>query len=85
MEVIIDSKLYQQALTYAQQQGLNLTSVIENFLVSFVGGSKKTNEQAVPDIVLSLLGAGESVADEDINAREAYYDYLEEKYKCLRN
>ena len=70
MEVIIDSKLYQQALTYAQQQGLNLTSVIENFLVSFVGDSKKTNEQAVPDIVLSLLGAGESVADEDINARE---------------
>ena len=70
MEVIIDSKLYQQALTYAQQQGLNLTSVIENFLVSFVGGNKKTNEQAVPDIVLSLLGAGESVADEDINARE---------------
>ena len=81
MEVIIDSKLYQQALTYAQQQGLNLTSVIENFLVSFVGGNKKTNEQAVPDIVLSLLGAGESVADEDINAREAYYDYLEQKYK----
>ena len=37
MEVIIDSKLYQQALTYAQQQGLNLTSVIENFLVRFVG------------------------------------------------
>ena len=81
MEVVIDPKLYQQALTYAQQQGLNLTSVIENFLVSFVGGNKKTNEQAVPDIVLSLLGAGESVADEDINAREAYYDYLEQKYK----
>ena len=39
MEVIIDSKLYQQALTYAQQQGLNLTSVIENFLVRFVGSS----------------------------------------------
>ena len=70
MEVIIDSKLYQQALTYAQQQGLNLTSVIENFLVSFVGGNKKTNEQAVPDIVLSLLGAGESVADEDMTATE---------------
>lgn len=75
MEVIIDSKLYQQALTYAQQQGLNLTSVIENFLVRFVGSSKNTAEQAVPDVVLSLLGAGESVADEDLNAREAYYDY----------
>ena len=81
MEVIIDSKLYQQALTYAQQQGLNLTSVIENFLVRFVGSSKNATEQAVPDVVLSLLGAGESVADEDLNAREAYYDYLEQKYK----
>ena len=81
MEVIIDSKLYQQALTYAQQQGLNLTSVIENFLVRFVGSSKNTTEQAVPDVVLSLLGAGESVPDEDLNAREAYYDYLEQKYK----
>ena len=81
MEVVIDPKLYQQALTYAQQQGLNLTSVIENFLVRFIGSSKKTTEQAVPDVVLSLLGAGESVADEDLNAREAYYDYLEEKYK----
>jgi len=69
MEVTIDTKLYQQALTYAQQQGLNLTSVIENFLVRFVGSSKNTTEQAVPDVVLSLLGAGESVADEDLNAR----------------
>ena len=81
MEVAINSQLYQQASTYAQQQGLNITSVIENFLVRFVGSSKKTTEQAVPDVVLSLLGAGESVADEDLNAREAYYDYLEEKYK----
>ena len=69
MEVTIDTKLYQQALTYAQQQGLSLTSVIENFLVRFVGSSKNTTEQAVPDVVLSLLGAGESVADEDLNAR----------------
>ena len=53
------------------QQGLNLTAVIENFLVRFIGSSKNATEQAVPDIVLSLLGAGESVADEDINAREA--------------
>ena len=81
MEVIIDSKLYQEALTHAQQQGLNLTSVIENFLVRFVGSSKNTTEHAVPDVVLSLLGAGERVGDEDLNAREAYYDYLEQKYK----
>ena len=81
MEVAIDSKLYQQASTYAQQQGLNITSVIENFLVRFVGRGMDTTEQAVPDVVLSLLGAGENVGEDDLNAREAYYDYLEEKYK----
>ena len=29
----------------------------------------------VPDVVLSLLGAGEPVADHDLNAREAYHQY----------
>jgi hypothetical protein len=35
----------------------------------------------VPDVVLSLLGAGEQVADNDLNGREAYYQYLQEKYQ----
>ena len=43
--------------------------------------SKDVVEQAVPDVVLSLLGAGEPVSDDDLNAREAYNQYLEEKYK----
>ena len=47
----------------------------------FVGASKNATEQAVPDVVQSLLGAGEKVADDDLNARETYYEYLEEKYK----
>ena len=81
MEVSINSQLYQQASTYAQQQGLNITSVIENFLMRFVGASKNATEQPVPDVVQSLLGAGEKVAEDDLNAREAYYEYLEEKYK----
>ena len=38
-------------------------------------------EEEVPDIVLSLLGAGTHVADDDLNARKAYNEYLEEKYK----
>jgi len=40
-----------------------------------------SSEQIVPDVVLSLLGAGVSVAKDDINGREAYNHYLEEKYK----
>ena len=82
MNVTINSNIYRQASDYAQSRGLNLSDVIENFLVRFIGKSKVSEaEQQVPDIVLSLLGAGESVAEDDLNAREAYNKYLEEKYQ----
>lgn len=32
----------------------------------------------VPDVVLSLLGAGATIADDDLNARNAFNQYLEE-------
>lgn len=81
MELSINNSIYRQAADYAKQQGLSLTEVIEGFLVRFIGRSKAATEQPVPDIVMSLFGAGEPVSDEDLNAREAYYQYLEEKYK----
>ena len=81
MEVVINKNTYQQAQAYAQQQGLSLNAVIESFLVRFVRRSQAAMEQPVPDIVLSLLGAGDAVSDDDLNAREAYYQYLDEKYK----
>ena len=60
---------------------MNLTDVIEDFLLRFIGHNKAAAEQPVPDVVLSLLGAGTPIADDDLNAREAYNQYLEEKYK----
>lgn len=82
MNVAINSTIYRQASDYAQSQGLNLTEVIENFLVRFVGKNKAMDtEKQVPDIVLSLLGAGDAVSDDDLNARKAYHEYLEEKYQ----
>ena len=81
MEVAINPSIYRPAQVYAQQHGLNLTSVIENFLVRFAQVNKAETEQAIPDVVLSLLGAGEPVADEDLNGREAYYKHLEKKYR----
>ena len=80
MDVAINTNIYRQASDYASQQGLSLTDVIENYLVRFIARGKVA-EQPVPDIVLSLFGAGESLSDDDLNAREAYYKYLEEKYK----
>ena len=81
MEVVINNNIYRQASDYATRQGLSLTEVIESFLVRFIGRSKAVSEQSVPDIVMSLYGAGEPVSDDDLNARDAYYQYLEEKYK----
>ena len=79
MEVAINSSIYRQAQTRAKEQGLNLSTLIENFLVRFV--SKGTAQQeAVPDVVLSLLGAGRA-PDGSKSEQEAYYQYLEEKYK----
>ncbi len=81
MEVAIDNGIYNKALETAQRQGLNLNTMIENFLVRFIGKSHKTNTEAIPDVVLSLLGAAEPSDSNDLNGHEAYYQYLEEKYK----
>jgi len=81
MEIAINNNVYQQAEMYAQQQGMNLSAMIENFLRHFVSKSQTAQKTEVPDIVLSLLGAGSPIGDDDINGREAYYKYLEEKYQ----
>jgi len=81
MEVAINNHVYQQAQDYAQSQGVSLSAVIENFLISLLNKTHTKQQDAVPDVVLSLLGAGEQVADNDLNGREAYYQYLQEKYQ----
>ena len=81
MEVTIDKGIYNQALETAKRQGLNLNTIIENYLVRFIGKSHKNSTEVVPDVVLSLLGAAEPSDSSDLNGREAYYQYLEEKYK----
>ena len=81
MEVAINNNIYQKAQSCAHEQGLNLTTVIESFLLRFISKEKTASEQPVPDVVLSLLGAGEPVADDDLNGHEAYYQYLEDKYQ----
>lgn len=81
MEIAINSHIYHQAQVYAQGQGLNLGSLIENFLVRLVSRKTEEKEALAPDAVMSLLGAGDSVAKDDLNGREAYYQYLEEKHR----
>ena len=43
--------------------------------------AKQATDDDLPDVVLSLIGAGEPVAEDDLNARDAYHLYLMEKYQ----
>ena len=63
-----------------------LQQQLEKFLLSYSmqqepQHSSYTNEQPIPDVVLSLLGAGMPLADDDLNGRNAYYQHLEEKHQ----
>ena len=43
--------------------------------------SQELDKKQIPDVVLSLLGAGEPIDNDDINGRKAYQNYLSEKYQ----
>lgn len=79
-EIHLDKNLVDKAVAYATRKGENLTSLIESYLSRLVQ-QENASEEAIPDIVLSLLGAGDAVAEDDLNGREAYHNYLEEKYR----
>jgi len=82
MEVAINPNLYGTAQAYAEQQGLNLTAVIEGFLKRFISAKESINDPDVPDVVLGLLGAaGGQVPQGDLNGREAYYQFVEKKHQ----
>ena len=80
VQVKLNKSIVEDAAMYARQKGLDLSSMIEDYLLR-VTRKKKTGTEDIPDIVLSLLGAGEIVEDDDLNARKAFYTYLEEKYQ----
>ena len=74
MQVAINPNLYGTAQVYAEKRGLNLTSVIEKFLERFITQEAAANEQELPDVVRSLMGAaGGQLSENDLNGREAYY------------
>ena len=67
------------------QMSLEMMESVSHYVKRLRRRARSTHQvaanEAVPDIVLSLLGAGEPVAEDDLNAREAYNQYLEEKHK----
>lgn len=79
----LNKEIVDKAQRYAASEGKSLTSIIEDYLVrlTFKGKKQDLDLEEVPDIVLSLLGAGAPLDDDDINGRKAYYDYVEKKHK----
>ena len=53
-----------KAQAYATAEGKSLSSIIEDFLSRLTSSREETEE--IPDIVLSLLGAGVPVDDDNI-------------------
>lgn len=81
--VYLNKEIVEQARIYAASKGESLSSIIEDYLnrLTFKYGQQETELDEVPDIVLSLLGAGTSVEEDDLNGRKAYYGHLEKKHK----
>lgn len=79
----LNKEIVDKAQRYAASEGKSLTSIIEDYLarLTFKGKKQDLDLEEVPDIVLSLLGAGVPLDDDDINGRKAYYDYVEKKHK----
>lgn len=78
-QINLDKSVVDKAVAYARQRDVDLFSLIEDYLNGLVQQSK-TEDNAIPDIVLSLLGAGQLVEEDDLNGRKAYQKYLEDKY-----
>lgn len=86
--ITLDDTLVKQIKpSFANDKALKLwlQQQMEEMLRNYVQHKSKTilssEEQAAPDIVLSLLGAGMPIADSDLNGRNDYYHFLEEKHK----
>lgn len=78
--VDLNKQIAENARTYAKQRGTTLSALIEFYLLQLTQ-KEQTAEQEIPDIVLSLLGAGEPVEQDDLNGRKAYNEHLKRKYK----
>ena len=82
--IYLNKEIVDKAQQYAASEGKSRTSIIEEYLarLTFKGKKEELDLKEVPDIVLSLLGAGAPLDDEDdMNGRKAYYDYVEKKHK----
>ena len=70
----LNKEIIEEAKTYARSQSVSLSKLIENYLHSLTRESKK--ESTVSPLVESLTG----IIPSDLNEREEYRDYIDQKY-----
>ena len=70
----LNKEIIEEAKTYARSQSVSLSKLIENYLQSLTRESKK--ESTVSPLVESLTG----IIPSDLNEREEYRDYIDQKY-----
>lgn len=79
IQIKLEKQLLDKAFIYARQRGMDLSAILSDYLSRLV--KQEDKKQEILDIVQSLLGAGTPVAEDDLNGKEAYHQYLEEKYR----
>lgn len=73
----LDKSIIESAKNYAKSNNISLSKLIESYLTTLT--KRKRNSTEITPLVESLSGVIN--LDEDFNVKDAYTDYLIEKYK----
>ena len=74
LTLILNKDLVEDAKKYAKSRNLSLSKLVENHLRSLI--SKSEIRTKVSPLVESLTG----IIPDEVNEREKYRDYLDQKY-----
>ena len=75
----LDKGIIEKAKSYASDQKVSLSKLVENYLNSLSSNTPKADEIAISPFVKSLTNGMTIPADYDY--KKDYQDYLEEKYR----
>ena len=71
VQIQLEKHLLDKAIAYAKLRGIDLSTMLTDYLSRLVKQQEEKSE--IPD--------GSPVDETDLNGREAYHRYLEEKYR----
>lgn len=77
MTLSLDESIIKRAKKYAKSNNISLSKLIESYLTTLI--QQKRNPTEITPLVESLSGVIN--LDDDFDVKDAYADYLIEKYK----